>query len=302
MHTRLLTYFEAIIRHGSIRKAAEAVHVAPSAINRHLLELEAQLGTPLFERLPRGLRPTAAGEILARHIRSTLRDYDKAVSEIEQLATGLRGRIVIASIESALADLLPMAVKGFADLYPRIDFDIRSCPAEEAIRQATDGSADLALIFNPPPRLSLVQVAYADFPLGVICAPDHPLTRLPAVQLSNLLGYQLLLPARSITIADQLDMVLSTTGLKLPSRMVSNSLTFMSSYVQSGEAISIMTPIGILDRLKAGDLAFLPLTDRGLLPQRLIAGVADASMPVAVANFCGHLKGVLRQVATSQVS
>ncbi len=74
MHARLLTYFDAIVRHGSIRKAAEAVHVAPSAINRHLLDLEAQLGLPLFERLQRGLRPTAARESLARHVRGTQRD------------------------------------------------------------------------------------------------------------------------------------------------------------------------------------------------------------------------------------
>lgn len=300
MHARLLTYFDAIIRYGSIRKAAEAVHVAPSAINRHLLELEAQLGTPLFERLPRGLRPTAAGEILARHVRGTLRDYDKAMSEIGQLATGVRGRITIASIESVLADLLPMAVESFASLYPRIDFEIKSCSAEDAIAQATDGSADLALIFNPPPKLSLVQAAHADFPLGVICAPDHPLTRLPAVRLSDLLGHQIVLPDPSVTIAEQLDIVLSTTGLKLPARIRSNSITFMSRYVEAGEAILIMTPVGILDRLAAGRLVFLPLADRGLLPQRVIAGVADASMPVAVANFCGHLKQVLRQAAAAK--
>lgn len=297
MHARLLTYFDAIVRHGSIRKAAEAVHVAPSAINRHLLDLEAQLGLPLFERLPRGLRPTAAGEILARHVHGKLRDYDKAINEIGQLATGLRGHIAIASIESVMADLLPEALRSFAARYPRIDFDVIGCPAEEAIRRAGDGTADIALLFNPPPRLTLVQAAHADFPLGVICAPDHPLTRLAAVQLSDLLGYQIVLPERSVTIADQIDMVLSTTGLKLPARIRSNSLTFMSRYAEAGEAIAIMTPVGILDALTEGRLSFLPLSDRGLLPQRLIAGVADASMPVAVANFCGHLKQVLPQAA-----
>src|SRR5690242_8792521 len=99
MHTRLLNYFDAIVRHGSIRKAAEAVNVAPSAINRHLLELEGLVGAPLFDRLPRGLRLTAAGEILSLHIRTTLRDYGRAISEIEQLKTGTRGQVTITCIE-----------------------------------------------------------------------------------------------------------------------------------------------------------------------------------------------------------
>jgi hypothetical protein len=60
----------------------------PSAINRHLLELEESVGAPLFDRLPRGVRLTAAGEILSLPILTTLRDYGRAISEIEQLKTG----------------------------------------------------------------------------------------------------------------------------------------------------------------------------------------------------------------------
>jgi DNA-binding transcriptional LysR family regulator len=62
---RLLTYVDAVARHGSIRKAADALSVASSALNRQILDLETDLGTALFERLPRGVRLTAAGEVFS---------------------------------------------------------------------------------------------------------------------------------------------------------------------------------------------------------------------------------------------
>jgi DNA-binding transcriptional LysR family regulator len=68
LHARALLYFDAIRKAGSIREAARRLHVASSAVNRQLLELEDQIGAPLFERLPAGLQLTAAGEVVARHV------------------------------------------------------------------------------------------------------------------------------------------------------------------------------------------------------------------------------------------
>ncbi|HUD88673.1 MAG TPA: LysR family transcriptional regulator, partial [Xanthobacteraceae bacterium] len=66
---RLLTYVDAVARHGSIRKAADALNVASSALNRQILDLESDLGSALFERLPRGVRLTAAGEVFLAYVR-----------------------------------------------------------------------------------------------------------------------------------------------------------------------------------------------------------------------------------------
>jgi Bacterial regulatory helix-turn-helix protein, lysR family len=74
----LLVYIDAIARHGSIRKAAEALNVAPSALNRQVLDLEQDLGSALFERLPRGVRLTAAGEMFLAYAR-------QAISELKAL-------------------------------------------------------------------------------------------------------------------------------------------------------------------------------------------------------------------------
>src|ERR1700733_8506757 len=96
LHGRLLLYLDEVARAGSMRKAAERLNVAASAINRQILALEHDLGTPLFQRRPRKMVLTAAGEVLIRHIRQTLRDLERARSKIEELKGLTRGEITIA--------------------------------------------------------------------------------------------------------------------------------------------------------------------------------------------------------------
>ena len=69
-HLRFLSYVDEVARVGSMRQAAERLHIAPSAVNRRILDIEEELGTLLFERLPRGVRLTSAGELFVIYIRN----------------------------------------------------------------------------------------------------------------------------------------------------------------------------------------------------------------------------------------
>ena len=97
MLPRALLYVDAIARAGSVRKAAERLNVAASAVNRQLLDLERELGVELFERLPRGMRATAAGETLLAHIRRQRRDFEATRQQLEALRGLRRGRVRIAA-------------------------------------------------------------------------------------------------------------------------------------------------------------------------------------------------------------
>src|SRR5258708_20658834 len=79
---RLYLYFDAVVRHGSIRRAAEALRIASSALNRRVLDLEEEIGTILFDRLQGGVRLTAAGETFAAHGPRTLRHLERPPAHI----------------------------------------------------------------------------------------------------------------------------------------------------------------------------------------------------------------------------
>ena len=97
LHASVLKYFDMVVRLGSIRQAADRLNVASSAINRQIIKLEKYLGTPLFERLPRGMRLTPAGEVLIGHVRNTLRDFDAVLAEIEDFKGSRKGIVAVAA-------------------------------------------------------------------------------------------------------------------------------------------------------------------------------------------------------------
>ncbi|PKM03292.1 MAG: LysR family transcriptional regulator, partial [Gammaproteobacteria bacterium HGW-Gammaproteobacteria-6] len=98
IHSPAIHYFDMVRRCQSIREASRRLNVASSAVNRQILKLEDEIGAPLFERLPGGLRLTAAGEIFARHVIVVLQDAERVRSELDALQ-GLRtGHVEIATV------------------------------------------------------------------------------------------------------------------------------------------------------------------------------------------------------------
>ena len=112
-HLRFLRYVDEIARAGSIRKAAEQLHVTASAVNRRVMDLEAELGAPLFERRPRGVRLTAAGELFVRYIREQSGDVERMKSQIEELKGLRRGTVRIACSQALALDFLPREIAAF---------------------------------------------------------------------------------------------------------------------------------------------------------------------------------------------
>ena len=114
MINQSLRYFSAIARHGSIREAAEELHIAQSALSRQIQKLEEDFGVPLFQRHARGVKLTSAGEIFLRHAQTNLRQIERVRSEIDALQGLRRGTVSIHSIESLVPHLLPRAVTRFS--------------------------------------------------------------------------------------------------------------------------------------------------------------------------------------------
>ena len=81
-HLRFLHYVDAVARVGSIRKAAEQLNLASSALNRRILDMEEELGVALFERGSQGVRLTTAGELFVSYIRRTAKDLSRQAAEL----------------------------------------------------------------------------------------------------------------------------------------------------------------------------------------------------------------------------
>jgi len=117
-HLRLLQYVDEVARAGSIRRAAERLNVTASAVNRRIMDLEEELDTELFERRPRGVRLTAAGETFLRYVRAQSADVERMRSQIEDLKGLRRGVVRIACSQALAPDFLPDEIAKYRVRYP----------------------------------------------------------------------------------------------------------------------------------------------------------------------------------------
>ena len=170
LHSRKLVYINEIVRCGSIRKAARVLNVSPSAVNRFVLEMEADLGAPIFERLPKGLKLTTSGEMLVTHIRETLHAHDRMRAQIKALKGLGRGEVTIATMQTLAAGRLAEVVADFRDAHPQINLCVMVGNRPEVIDWVASGQAELALAYNLPQDARLRPARLQDEPLGLASA------------------------------------------------------------------------------------------------------------------------------------
>ncbi len=290
----LLVYLDAVARAGSIRKAAESLHVASTALNRRILNLEEELGTPLFERHTHGVRLTAAGEIFMNYARSSLSELTSAVSQIEQLRGLVRGHVQIGAAESVTSDLLPGAMAQFQQRYPGVRFQVRAGGTEAIVRHLLDDTVDLMLVHEPPANEALQVLADLPQPLHALVRKDHPLATRSAIRLADCSPYPVTLGEATFAGRRLVDQVITATRVKLDVRLVASSIQSMAAYARQTGAIAFQFEIGTRHEVRRGDLVSLPLTDRPLARARLVlAARKDRALPIAALRFAEVLRATL---------
>lgn len=115
-------------RSGSFSAAADALGYTQSAVSRQVASLEAYARAPLFERHPRGVRPTAAGEVLIRHAGGVLEGIAAATNELAGLSDRLEGRLAVGAFPTAAASLIPAAIARLKRTNPGLQVRLIEAP------------------------------------------------------------------------------------------------------------------------------------------------------------------------------
>jgi len=265
IHARALAYFDMIRRSGSIREAARRLHLASSAVNRQLLQLEEQVGAPLFERMPTGLKLTAAGEVFSRHVITVLQDERRMVGELEMLRGIRRGALSVMSVEGLNADLLPACLERMLTRYPTIQIHVRSAGSAQTATAVTDGDADVAIGFSLARNETLRQCAVGQFALGAVVRTDHPIAALPHVGFSECARYPLILASPELSIHAQMKPVLAHHKRALTVLLETASIELAKTLAGRGLGIAFQTRLGLERELAEGRLVHVPLKSPGRL-------------------------------------
>ena len=251
-HLKLLTHVVEVARVGSIRKAAEHLNLTPSAMNRRIQDLETEVGTPLFERRPRGVKLTTAGEMFVRYARSQIADADRMKSQVEDLRGLRRGPVQIACSQALALDYIASRVAGFQKKHPKVTFDLKVMDHERALAALAAYEVDLALVYRPAMWPSLRVIASIPQRLSVIVRADHPLAGKKTVRLSDCAEYPAALPDRTLGGRQILDEVTTRRELRLNMQAESNSFEMLRGLVHRCGMITFQIEIGA----PSGDLGF----------------------------------------------
>lgn len=262
LHSRLLRYIDEVARCGSIRAAGEKLHVAPSAISKHVLLLEEEIGEPLFERLPRGLRPTPAGEILLGHVRRTMLEYHQVEAEIRDLKTLQRGEVIIATMTGLASGIASTAAVNFFAHHPHIKISIRGMSVRDILDAVLSGEADLGLGFNLPPLPQLESLWEMDTRLGAVISPKHALARMESIPLAHCTSYPLIFADRSMLIHGIVADTFAEAGLIVEPAFQTNSIETMKRLAAASEGIAFLSKFDIAEEYRQEVLTYRQIRDR----------------------------------------
>ena len=297
MTTVSLRYFATVARRGSIREAAEELHVAQSALSRQIQKLEQEFGVPLFQRHARGVELTSAGEIFLRHARSSLRQTERVRSELDALKGLRRGTITIQSIESLVPGVLPQAIMRFRARHPGITFEVTVDRTDRIITAVREGRTDIGLAFYPPVEPDLTTVFKMREPLVALMSPRHPLAGRPKVSLADSVIYPIALPLKNSGSRVLIDIACKAAGIYMVPVLETNSIQFRVQFVQVDNGITFHSRLSARDSLRAGDLVAVPIRDR-IVNTATIDAVTHASreLPLAAEEFLRFLQGELQNL------
>jgi len=186
---RQLRVFTEVAAHGSMARAAEALHLTPPAVSMQIKEIEGQVGLPLFDREGRAVALSTAGEyflVHAKRLLAALKEADDAMARFKRVERGL---LTIGMVSTAKY-FVPHLMARFHEEHPGVEVRLRVLGnREQLVALMQEGEADICIMGRPPRELATRSESFATHPLVFVAPPGHPLLGTPQAPVSALAAY-----------------------------------------------------------------------------------------------------------------
>jgi len=299
MRDMQLRYFFTVANEGSVRKAAEKLNLAASALSRRITQIEEDLDVPLFERHARGLRLTEAGRIYYDHARQTLRQEAWAIGEIEAIKDLRRGQVRIECVEGTIGSVISDAISEFRPQSPAVKLTVLRSGSTGVVQAVAADEVDLGLAFDPPQHRDVMVTEEVPAPLYAVFSPQFELP-FAEPSLADLAAYPLAIPPdSSYGIRDVIDRVVREhADINLDPPLLCDSVFGLTGFALRSQGISILPMCCVTDEVAAGRLVARPIEDAPLRHSRLCLLVRrHRSLSAVSRRFCDILSRLMREAA-----
>jgi DNA-binding transcriptional LysR family regulator len=311
LKTRHLMLLDALARHGSIMHAAAASHMTQPAASKMLTELEHLVGTPLFERLPRGVTPTPYGEIMIRRACAALAEMDLAHQEVASLRSGMGGRVAVGTVLTPATGLLPTAVLRLKKEHPRLHVAIEVDASKTLIARLQAGQLEMVVgrILDPEVGDELDFEPLSDEPHCIFARVGHPLASRADLSLADLANAGWILPAQGSILRDRLNALFVSAGLRLPEETIeTTSLPMITQLLAHSDMVVALPREVVRTHVELRQLVALPmqlelrLSPYGIVTRRHHALSPGAAAMLRALRQAAGVGGALREVPAGRLA
>ncbi|WP_420547949.1 LysR substrate-binding domain-containing protein [Curvivirga sp.] len=289
----------AVAENASILHAAESLNISQPAATKLLKDLEDDFGVQLFERSNRGAIPTKFGDALVRHGKLILSQISQAAQELDDLAEGTGGRVVVGTLLAASAHLLPAAIERLRAERPNVTVAIREGTNDVLMPALMTGDLDLVVGRLPEYRYKkdVIQEPLFEEKVCLIGRKDHPLAQNKKIKLQDLLDWSWILPPPETTMRRQVEAEFLKAELPPPADAVESvSLLTNKKLLQNTDMISIHPYHVIADELERGDLITIPFEFKNVKGPVGFSHRREGSLSPAATVFVEKLREVASEL------
>jgi DNA-binding transcriptional LysR family regulator len=262
LKTRQLLLIVSLSEEGNIHRAAQVLNMTQPAASKLLKDLEEMLGVSLFERLPRGMRPTWYGDTMIRHSRAALASLNQAHEELLAAKNGQFGQVNLGSITAPGLALLPPTVAAVKQAHPNLHVTIQIEPSNVLIERLNRGTLDM-LVGRLSPEHDKAALRYesvSDEPICAVARPGHPLLTAVNPTLEDVFRYGWIVPPAGSVLRHRFDMMIQEQGLQPPTNCVeSGAFLFIGKMMQQSDMVSVMATDVARYYANHGMLTILPV-------------------------------------------
>ena len=275
------------VQQGSLSAAAREAHLALAAASRRIRELEDAVGEPLFERHGRGVRPTAAGRVFARHALGLLQNLEQLGSELADLRAGVVKHVRLCASTAAINEFLPPLLARYAKLQAGVRVDLEEQVSSNVVAALREGSADLGVFVEGVETQGLDWRVFRHDELVLVLPARHALVGRGAVPFSAALEEDWISLSDGAALLQKQHEAAHAAGKPLKLRMQVRSFDAVCHLVASGLGIALLPKTAALPIVGAMKLRWRALADPWASRRMLLAtrgGPVDPAVE-ALARF-----------------
>jgi DNA-binding transcriptional LysR family regulator len=281
---RQLKVFEAVARLLSFSRAAEELHLSQPAVSMQVRQLEETVGLPLTEQIGKKVFLTAAGTELARHARVVAQQLREAEAAFDALK-GLRSGRLVLGVVSTAKYFAPRLLASFRALHAEIELRLTAHNREVIVQQLADNQIDLAIMGRPPQDIATHAEAFADHPLVIIAAPEHPLAELKRIDPERLAGEVFLIREPGSGTLSAMERFLSEHGIASVPTMEFASTETIKQAVMANMGIAFISQHTVGLEMTAGRLACLRVDGLPVMRRWYVVQLQDKRLSPVAASF-----------------